>query len=103
MISTISDQDIHNVVMQLINGTYSHGDTMMFRDLYNSLLTAQGGEQSRYVLHSEGLQFLCGAQKRRRSYEEEAYRDKDSWAKNGTSEYCMLRQILHLTEQFRSM
>lgn len=35
----IHDQDIHNVVMDLISGRYSNGDTMMFRDLYDSLLT----------------------------------------------------------------
>ena len=33
---SIHDQDIHNVVMDPISGRYSNGDTMMFRDLYDS-------------------------------------------------------------------
>ena len=45
-----NDPDIHRVVDQLVDGTYSNGDTEMYRDLYNSLLNNQGGS---------GLPFLC--------------------------------------------
>ena len=38
-----NDPDIHRVVDQLVDGTYSNGDTEMYRDLYNSLLNNQGG------------------------------------------------------------
>ena len=55
-----SDADIRRVVNQLVDGTYSQGDKEMYRDLYNSLLTVQGGSKSRYVFHSEGFPFLCG-------------------------------------------
>ena len=37
-----NDPDIHRVVDQLVDGTYSNGDTEMYRDLYNSLLNNQG-------------------------------------------------------------
>ena len=36
-----NDQDIREVLMQLINGTYSKNDPELFRDLYNSLLNTQ--------------------------------------------------------------
>lgn len=54
-----NDPDIHRVVDQLVDGTYSNGDTEMYRDLYNSLLNNQGGFKSRYVLYLKGLPFLC--------------------------------------------
>ena len=41
-----SDADIRRVVNQLVDGTYSQGDKEMYRDLYNSLLTAQGGSKA---------------------------------------------------------
>ena len=40
-----NDWDIKRVVDQLMDGTYSHGDHEMFRDLYNSLLNTQGGDR----------------------------------------------------------
>lgn len=33
-----SDQEVRQVLMQLVNGMYSDGDTEMFREIYNSLL-----------------------------------------------------------------
>lgn len=53
-----NDPDIHRVVDQMVDGTYSNGDTEMYRDLYNSLLNNQG-VKSRYVLYLKGLPFLC--------------------------------------------
>lgn len=40
-----NDPDIHRVVDQLVDGTYSNGDTEMYRDLYNSLLNNQGVQE----------------------------------------------------------
>lgn len=40
-----NDPDIHRVVDQMVDGTYSNGDTEMYRDLYNSLLNNQGGQE----------------------------------------------------------
>ena len=55
-----SDADIRRVVNQLVDGTYSQGDKEMYRDLYNSLLTVQGGSKADTYFHSEGFPFLCG-------------------------------------------
>ena len=48
-----NDPDIHRVVDQLVDGTYSNGDTEMYRDLYNSLLNNQGGSRADMYFRSE--------------------------------------------------
>ena len=72
-----SDADIRRVVNQLIDGTYSQGDKEMYRDLYNSLLTAQGGSKADTYFILKDFRSYADTQKR----VEEAYRDKDRWAK----------------------
>ena len=72
-----SDADIRRVVNQLVDGTYSQGDKEMYRDLYNSLLTAQGGSKADTYFILKDFCSYADAQKK----VEEAYRDKDRWAK----------------------
>ena len=72
-----SDADIRRVVNQLVDGTYSQGDKEMYRDLYNSLLTAQGGSKADTYFILKDFRSYADAQKK----VEEAYRDKDRWAK----------------------
>ena len=72
-----SDADIRRVVNQLIDGTYSQGDKEMYRDLYNSLLTAQGGSKADTYFILKDFRSYADTQKK----VEEAYRDKDRWAK----------------------
>ena len=72
-----SDADIRRVVNQLVDGTYSQGDKEMYRDLYNSLLTAQGGSKADTYFILKDFRSYAGTQKK----VEEAYRDKDRWAK----------------------
>ena len=72
-----SDADIRRVVNQLVNGTYSQGDKEMYRDLYNSLLTAQGGSKADTYFILKDFRSYADTQKK----VEEAYRDKDRWAK----------------------
>ena len=72
-----SDADIRRVVNQLVDGTYAQGDTEMYRDLYNSLLTAQGGSKADTYFILKDFRSYADAQKK----VEEAYRDKDRWAK----------------------
>ena len=72
-----SDPDIHRVVDQLVDGTYSHGDTEMYRDLYNSLLHAQGGNRADVYFILKDFRSYADAQER----VEKAYRDKEGWAK----------------------
>ena len=71
-----TDQDIRNVLMQLINGTYSHGDFNMFREIYDSLLTNNQGRADQYFILAD---FKSYAEAQRQV--EIAYRDTDRWAK----------------------
>lgn len=41
-----NDPEVRRVVEQLVDGTYSHGDSEMYRDLYNSLLKPIGGNRA---------------------------------------------------------
>ena len=72
-----NDPDIHRVVDQLIDGTYSNGDTEMYRDLYNSLLKTQGGARADMYFILKDFRAYADAQKR----VEEAYKDTEGWAK----------------------
>ena len=72
-----SDADIRRVVNQLVDGTYSQGDKEMYRDLYNSLLTGQGGSKADTYFILKDFRSYADTQKK----VEEAYRDKDRWAK----------------------
>ena len=71
-----NDQDIRRVLMQLINGEYSHGDMEMFREIYDSLLTDKYGRPDVYFILAD---FKSYAEAQRRV--EEAYRDETRWAK----------------------
>ena len=72
-----SDANIRRVVNQLVDGTYSQGDKEMYRDLYNSLLTVQGGSKADTYFILKDFRSYADTQKK----VEEAYRDKDRWAK----------------------
>ena len=65
------------VVDQLMDGTYSHGDHEIFRDLYNSLLNTQGGDRPDRYFILKDFRSYAEAQKK----VEEAYKDPDRWAK----------------------
>ena len=69
--------DIHRVVDQLVDGTYSNGDTEMYRDLYNSLLNNQGGSRADMYFILKDFRSYADAQARAM----EAYKDKEKWAK----------------------
>ncbi len=72
-----SDPDIRKVVDQLVDGTYSHGDREMYRDLYNSLLYTKGGARADMYFILKDFRAYAEAQKK----VEEAYRDQEGWAK----------------------
>ena len=72
-----NDPDIHRVVDQLVDGTYSNGDTEMYRDLYNSLLNSQGGSRADMYFILKDFRSYADAQARAM----EAYKDKEKWAK----------------------
>lgn len=71
-----TDEEIRQVLMQLINGTFS-SDTELFRDLYDSLLNTKNTDRAdRYFILAD-FRSYADAQKR----VEAAYRDEKSWAK----------------------
>ena len=72
-----NDPDIHRVVDQLVDVTYSNGDTEMYRDLYNSLLNNQGGSRADMYFILKDFRSYADAQARAM----EAYKDKEKWAK----------------------
>ena len=72
-----NDPDIHRVVDQMVDGTYSNGDTEMYRDLYNSLLNNQGGSRADMYFILKDFRSYADAQDRAM----EAYKDKEKWAK----------------------
>ena len=74
----IHDQDIHNVVMDLISGRYSNGDTMMFRDLYDSLLTPKNAPRPDMYFTLADFKSYAAAQER----VEDKYRNTSAWARS---------------------
>ncbi len=71
-----TDGDIRQVLMQLINGTFSN-DTELFRDLYDSLLNTKNSDRPDQYFTLADFRSYAEAQKR----VEEAYRDEKRWAK----------------------
>ncbi|MGF0032440.1 glycogen/starch/alpha-glucan phosphorylase [Bariatricus sp. SGI.154] len=72
-----NDQDVRRVVDQLVDGTYANGNTEMYRDLYDSLLNAKGGNRADVYFILKDFRAYADAQEK----VEEAYHDKDRWAK----------------------
>ena len=72
-----NDWKIRRVVDQLVDGTYSHGDKEMYRDLYNSLLNTHSSDRADTYFILKDFRSYAEAQTR----VEEAYRDKERWAK----------------------
>ena len=71
-----TDPEIRQVLMQLINGTFS-SDTGMFRDIYNSLLDKRNMPRPDQYFILGDFRSYAEAQKR----VEEAYKDEKRWAK----------------------
>lgn len=73
-----NDPDIRQVLMQLINGMYSHGDMNLFRDLYDSLLQSNQWEKADQYFILADFKSYAAAQER----VEARYRDEKAWAKS---------------------
>ena len=71
-----TDPEIRQVLMQLINGTFSN-DTEMFRDIYNSLLDKRNMPRPDQYFILGDFRSYAEAQKR----VEKAYKDEKRWAK----------------------
>ena len=72
-----SDWDVKRVVDQLMDGTYSNGDHMMFKNLYDSLLNTNCTSRADTYFILKDFRSYAEAQKK----VEEAYRDEDRWSK----------------------
>lgn len=72
-----NDPDVRRVVDQLVDGTYSHGDTEMYRDLYNSLLNTKSSDRADMYFILKDFRSYAEAQKK----VETAYKDTEGWAK----------------------
>ena len=72
-----NDPDIRNVLMQLINGTYSGGDFNMFREIYDSLLNTNSSDRADTYFILADFKSYAAAQEK----VEAAYRDEAGWAK----------------------
>jgi starch phosphorylase len=73
-----NDPDIRKVLMQLINGTYSPGNTELFRTLYNSLLNTLSTSKADAYFVLKDFKEYAKAQAR----VEAAYRDEAKWARS---------------------
>mgnify|MGYP001135315884 CR=1 FL=1 len=71
-----TDQDIRRVLMELINGKYSNGDMELFREIYDSLLTAKFGRPDQYFILADFKSY-----DKARHDIVEAYKDEQRWAK----------------------
>lgn len=71
-----TDQEIRQVLMSLINGTFS-SDTEMFRDIYDSLLNTNSSDKADTYFILADFKPYALAQER----VEKAYRDEAGWAK----------------------
>ena len=71
------DKDIHEVLDQLVDGTYANGDPELYKNLYQSLLFGDTGSQADMYFILKDFRSYAEAQKK----VEEAYRDTKGWAK----------------------
>lgn len=72
-----SDQDVRDVLMQLINGTYSKDDPERFRDIYNSLLNTQSTKKADTYFILKDFRSYAEAQEK----VEKCYKNEKEWAK----------------------
>ena len=72
-----NDWELKRVIDQLMDGTYSHGDHEMYKNLYNSLLNTQCSSKPDTYFILKDFRSYADAQKR----VEETYKDRDKWAR----------------------
>jgi starch phosphorylase len=72
-----NDPDVRKILTQMIDGTFSNGDTEMFRELYESLLNSWGGGRPDCYFMLKDFASYADAQRRI----DAAYRDQNWWTK----------------------
>ena len=73
-----NDPDVHMVLNQLINGTYSPDDPERFRHLYNSLLNTESTSKADTYFILKDFKSYAAAQKE----VEKAYNNRSKWAES---------------------
>jgi starch phosphorylase len=72
-----NDQEIRDVLMQLINGTYAKDDPERFRDIYNSLLNTQSTNKADTYFILKDFRSYAEAQEK----VEACYKNEKEWAR----------------------
>jgi starch phosphorylase len=72
-----SNPNVHRVLDQLVDGTFSKGNTELFRPLYNSLLNTQNSSRADTYFILKDFESYAEAQQEISI----AYQDKKRWAK----------------------
>ena len=72
-----NDKDIHEVLDQLVDGTYADGDHELYKDLYQSLLFGDTGSQADMYFILKDFRSYAEAQEK----VAKAYQDTKKWAK----------------------
>ena len=73
-----NDSEIREVLMELINGTYSDGDMNLFRDIYDSLLNSVNGSRADTYFVLKDFKSYVDAQARIN----DRFKDKEAWTKS---------------------
>lgn len=73
-----NDSEIREVLMELINGTYSDGDMNLFRDIYDSLLKSVNGSRADTYFVLKDFKSYVDAQARIN----DRFKDKEAWTKS---------------------
>ena len=82
----MSDPDIRFVLDRLVDGTFAHGDTETYRDLYQSLLYGKEHEAADPYFILKDFKAYDEARRRMR----EAYADRPAWVK------MAMKQVAHV-------
>ena len=78
------NDELRDVLMQLINGTYSPEDPELFRELYNSLLNDFSGDPAdRYFILKDFMPYHEAKMR-----VNEAYKDRARWARMAMLQTC---------------
>ncbi len=72
-----SDPDVRKILDQLVDGTFAHGDTEMYRELHDSLLYRRGNDAADRFFVLKDFRSYADAQEKIGK----AYEDQEGWAK----------------------
>lgn len=77
------DADLRKVMLQLVDGTYGKGDSELFREIYDCLLTSRYGTPDQYFVLKD-----FGSYIKTQSYVDELYKSPLAWAETAIVNVC---------------